>query len=149
MYYGKTRMLHPTGSALTSDWFAYIFIVDVYENFYQPQEEGNVFASVCLSTIGLMATLSLLVLVTVRSVRTLLLSCFFKFSPNFLSKPRLKQFSHSQPFKFIFLKWRDFRPIRLIRRIGQNHRCTNKIQSIIASHKHRKHSSVVVRVTDC
>ena len=28
-----------------------------------------------------------------------MLSCFFKFSRNFLSKPRLKQFPHSQPFQ--------------------------------------------------
>ena len=26
-------MLHLTGSAFTSDWFAYIFIMDVYEKF--------------------------------------------------------------------------------------------------------------------
>ena len=33
-------------------------------NFYRPQGEGNIFIGVCLSTIGLMATRSLLILVT-------------------------------------------------------------------------------------
>ena len=43
--------------------------------YYRPQGEGNVFTGVCLSTIGLMATRSLLILVTARSV-CILLECF-------------------------------------------------------------------------
>ena len=41
---------------------------------YRPQREGNVFTGIFLFTIGLMATDSLLNLVTVRSVR--ILKCF-------------------------------------------------------------------------
>ena len=41
----------------------------------RPKGEGNVFTGVCLSTIGLMASRSLLGLVTVRSAR-ILLKCF-------------------------------------------------------------------------
>ena len=40
--------------------------------FYRPQGEGNVFTGVCLSTIGLIATRSLLGLVVARSARILL-----------------------------------------------------------------------------
>ena len=43
--------------------------------FYRPQEEGSVFTGVCLSTLGLMTTRSLLSLVMGRSVR-ILLECF-------------------------------------------------------------------------
>ena len=43
--------------------------------FYRPQGEGNVSTGVCLSTIGLMATRSVLGHVTARSVR-ILLECF-------------------------------------------------------------------------
>ena len=42
---------------------------------YQPQGEANVLTGVCLSTVGLMATRSLIGLVTARLVR-LLLECF-------------------------------------------------------------------------
>ena len=48
-------------------------------DYYRPQGEGNVFSGVCLSTIGLMATLSLLGLVTVWSV-CILLEIFLVFS---------------------------------------------------------------------
>ena len=43
--------------------------------FYRPQGEGNVFTGVCLCTIGLMATGSLLILITTQSVH-ILLECF-------------------------------------------------------------------------
>ena len=42
---------------------------------YRPQREGNVFTGVCLFTIRLVATGSLLVLVVARSVRILLECC--------------------------------------------------------------------------
>ena len=47
-------------------------------NFYRPQGEGSVFTCVCLPTIILMANLSLLGLVTARSV-CILLECFLVF----------------------------------------------------------------------
>ena len=62
VYYGKTRMLLPIGRAFSSFWFACIFRVVFYENFYRPQGEG-----ICLSTVGLMTTRSLLVLVMALS----------------------------------------------------------------------------------
>ena len=54
-------------------------------DFYRPQGEGNVFTSVCLFTIGLMATGSLLILVTAWSVG-ILLECFLVFNKNVISK---------------------------------------------------------------
>ena len=48
---------------------------NIYHLIYQPQGGGNVFTGVCLSTVGLMATRTLLGLVTARSVR-ILLECF-------------------------------------------------------------------------
>ena len=50
----------------------------VQVEYYRPQGEGNVLTGVCLSTIGLMVTRSLLGLVTVRLVR-ILLECFLVF----------------------------------------------------------------------
>ena len=46
-----------------------------------------------------------------------------------------------------FSKLKDFRPIRWIRRIGQNHPCMNQ-DLFTVSLKHRKHSSVMVKVAD-
>ena len=48
--------------------------------FLPTAREGNVFTGVCLSTIGLMDTGSLLGLVTVRPLR-ILLECFRVFCP--------------------------------------------------------------------
>ena len=52
-----------------------IFHLEMHYHYYRLQGEGNVFTGVCLSTIGLVATHSLLDLVTVRLVR-ILLDCF-------------------------------------------------------------------------
>ena len=52
------------------------------QNLLPTAREGNVFTGVCLSTIGLVATRSLLILVTARSVR-ILLECFLGNISNF------------------------------------------------------------------
>ena len=49
--------------------------ISLKPDHYRPQGEGNVFTGVYLSTIGLMATRSLLGLVTTREVH-ILLECF-------------------------------------------------------------------------
>ena len=54
--------------------FSLNFTEKLYNN-YRPQGEGIVFTGVCLSTIGLPTTDSLLGLLTARSVR-ILLECF-------------------------------------------------------------------------
>ena len=38
----------------------------------------------------------------------------------------------------VFSKWRDFRPIRRIRRIGQNHPCMNRIQLVSLNENYEK-----------
>ena len=51
-------------------------------------------------------------------------------------------------YSSFFSNWWDFRPIRWIRRIGQNHWCMN-MDPFPVSQKHIKYSSVMVKVLDC
>ena len=66
-----------------------------FSHFYRPQGEGNVFTGVRLSTIGLMATRSLLGLITALSLR-ILLECFLviHFSAKIVINSRL---THRDP----------------------------------------------------
>ena len=84
----------------------HIFLQRLSMRIFPKARKRNVLTGICLSTIGLMATRSLLVLVTARSVRILLLSCFLVQSE--LSVQTSTKTVSSQPTIPAFFKMKRF-----------------------------------------